>query len=24
MEITGSDQLFDLYPDRATALSPEE
>jgi len=24
MEITGSDQLFDLYPDRDTALSPEE
>ena len=24
MEITGSDQLFDLYPDRAAALSPEE
>ena len=23
MEITGSDQLFDLYPDRAAALSPE-
>lgn len=22
MEITGSDQLFDLYPDRAAALSP--
>ncbi len=24
MEIIGSDQLFDLYPDRAAALSPEE
>jgi len=24
MEITGSDQLFDLYPDRTAALSPEE
>ena len=24
IEITGSDQLFDLYPDRATAISPAE
>jgi len=24
MEITGSDQLFDLYPDRAAALSPAD
>ena len=24
IEITGSDQLFDLYPDRAAALSPAE
>ncbi|MBV9921028.1 MAG: STAS domain-containing protein [Pseudonocardia sp.] len=24
MEITGSDQLFDLYPDRAAALSPSD
>ena len=24
MEITGSDQLFDLHPDRTAALSPEE
>jgi anti-sigma B factor antagonist len=23
MEITGSDQLFDLYPDRTAAFSPE-
>jgi anti-sigma B factor antagonist len=24
MEITGSDQLFDLYPDRTAALSPAD
>jgi anti-sigma B factor antagonist len=24
MEITGSDQLFDLYPDRAAAISPSD
>jgi anti-sigma B factor antagonist len=24
MEITGSDQLFDLYPDQAAALSPPD